>query len=224
MQTMQFNPIRMLRLLLVSVCTFLIMGPAMAIEEPEYEVMQRAAPFEVRHYRPFIVAETMVDGDMDAASNVGFRRIAGYIFGDNRSVVGAVSPGPQGSANAGSEKIAMTAPVTMEPQEGSASQAMAANRWRVHFVLPKSLTMNTVPRPNNAQVNLREVPAKRYAVLSFSGFAGSEKVQSKSAELLAWISAQGFTPVGAPQLARYDPPWQLPFFRRNEILVELSGL
>ena len=62
MQTMQFNPIRTLRLLLVSVCTFLITGPAMAIEEPEYEVMQRAAPFEVRHYRPFIVAETIVDG------------------------------------------------------------------------------------------------------------------------------------------------------------------
>jgi len=29
--------------------------------------------------------------------------------------------------------------------------------------------------------------------------------------------------VGTPQLARYDPPWTLPMFRRNEIMLEVAA-
>jgi hypothetical protein len=30
------------------------------------------------------------------------------------------------------------------------------------------------------------------------------------------------TRIGNPHLARYDPPWTLPMFRRNEIMLEVS--
>jgi hypothetical protein len=78
---------------------------AMAIEEPAFKVVSKSGSFEVRQYAPMMVAETLVEGDMDEASNRGFRRIADYIFGNNQSAQG-------GNA----AKIAMTAPVTVEPQ------------------------------------------------------------------------------------------------------------
>ena len=56
---------------------------AMAIEEPAYEVLRSDGPFEIRRYAPMLVAETWVDGDMDEASNKGFRLIANFIFGNN---------------------------------------------------------------------------------------------------------------------------------------------
>ena len=50
----------------------LILGEvAMAIEEPAFEVLEKAENFEIRQYRPVIVAETFVDGDMGSASNSG---------------------------------------------------------------------------------------------------------------------------------------------------------
>ena len=49
------------------------------------------------------------------------------------------------------------------------------------------------------------------------------KVQRKTDELLAWVKATDKNPVATPQLARYNPPWTLPFMRRNEIVVEVSS-
>ena len=99
---------------------------------------------------------------------------------------------------------------------------MRSKRWRVRFTMPASYTMATLPRPRNSAVRLIEVPGKRYAVLVFSGLAGEEKVQEKTEELLAWVNTAHRSAVGTPQLARYNPPWTLPFLRRNEILVELG--
>ncbi len=188
-----------------------------AIEEPAFQIVKQSGDFEVRRYAPMIVAETLVDGEMGSASNDGFRVIAGYIFGNNVSVKG---PGNEKVAmtapvtmEAAPEKIAMTAPVTTEP-EGS--------RFRMHFVMPSQYTMATLPRPKDDRVKLREVPGQTMAVVRFSGFSGEGKVREKTDELLAWVKAEGLQPAGTPQLARYDPPWILPFFRRNEVMVPVN--
>lgn len=204
---------------------------AMAIEEPHFDVIEKAENIELRQYRPFIVAETLVDGEMDEASTAGFRLIAGYIFGNNLSVKGSgddvsekvamtapVTIQPATSP----EKIAMTAPVTIQPENNSEGRTMQASRWRVHFVMPAEYSLTTLPRPRNPAVTLREVPAKRYAALTFSGLAGDKKVQQKAGELLSWLQARRLVAAAPPQLARYDPPWTLPFFRRNEILIEIA--
>ena len=125
-------------------------------------------------------------------------------------------------ATAPSEKIAMTAPVTTAPQGVEAGTLSDSGRWRVHFVMPASYTMATLPRPNDPSVSLREVPGKRAAVVRFSGFAGTQKVQREAAALLQWVRAQGLKPTGSAQLSRYDPPWTLPFMRRNEVMIEVS--
>ena len=187
-------------------------APAMATEEPKFTAHLTEGAFELRQYAPFLVAETAVAGDMDAASSQGFRAIADFIFGNNQA------PGQSGSA-----KIAMTAPVTVEPRAADTPMREAQD-WRVQFVMPSQYTLQTIPKPKNPAVTLREVPAKWYAVVRYPGINTQSKVEDKTAELLAWIKAKGWTPVAAPQLARYDPPWTLPFWRRSEILVEVGGL
>ena len=200
----------------------------MATEEPKFEILAKDNTIEVRRYLPFIVAETWVDGDMSEASNKGFRAVAGYIFGDNQAAgstsstkIAMTAPVTVQPA-APSKKIAMTAPVTIEPQTGTALNLEGAKRWRVHFVMPSQYTLATLPKPNNTAITLREVPAKTWAVLSFSGFNTEARVQQHTDELLAWLATRKMAFVGSPQLARYDPPWTLPMFRRNEIMVEIS--
>ncbi len=189
----------------------------MAIEEPKYDVFTKDADFELRQYAPIVIAETWVSGNQDEASSRGFRAIAGYIFGDNKR------------AGAAAEKIAMTAPVTIEEQDTSEKIAMTApvtmdkegERWRMHFVMPSQYKLADLPTPNNPEVKLRELPAKKIAAIRFSGFSGEEKVAAKTVLLNEWIRKQGLAAVGVPQLARYNGPLTPPFLRRNEILIEV---
>jgi hypothetical protein len=197
------------------------MESAMAIEEPKYEVITSQTPFELRHYAPTLIAQTLIEGDMDAASNKGFRLIADFIFGNNLAagseqaakiaMTAPVTVEPQSS------KIAMTAPVTIEPQLGAAKQ------WRVHFVMPSQYTLANIPKPRNSAVTLQELPSKYFVVHRYSGFNTMARVQEKTDETLAWAKQQSLNVVGTPQLSRYDPPWTLPMFRRNEIMVEVAA-
>ena len=207
--------------LLALLVGFLGMESAMAIEEPRYEVSISQTPFELRHYAPTLIAQTVVEGDMDAASNKGFRLIADFIFGNNLAagseqaakiaMTAPVTVEPQSS------KIAMTAPVTIESQSGSAQQ------WRVHFVMPSQYTLANIPKPKNSAVTLHELPNKYFVVHRYSGFNTESRVQEKTDEALAWAKQQSLKVVGTPQLSRYDPPWTLPMFRRNEIMVEVAA-
>ena len=190
---------------------------AMATEEPKFDLIEKTGDFELRSYMPMIVAETFVEGSLSEASNAGFRLIAGYIFGGNKSRQGS-SP----------EKIAMTAPVTLEqsPQKIAMTAPVVVeskgDRWRVHFIMPAGYTLNSLPIPNDPRVSLREVPAQKAAVIVFSGWAGEDKVKDKTVALFDWIKSKGLEGTTPPQLARYNPPWTLPFLRRNEILINIK--
>jgi len=199
------------RPLLALLVGFLGMESAMAIEEPRYEVRSSQPPFELRYYSPTLIAQTIVNGDMDAASNKGFRLIADFIFGNNLAV---------GSEQA--SKIAMTAPVTLEPQSDDISVA-SAKQWRVHFVMPGHYTLANIPKPNNSAVTLHELPGKYMVVHRYSGLNTVARVQEKTDEALVWAKQQSLKVVGTPQLSRYDPPWTLPMFRRNEIMLEVAA-
>ena len=160
MKTMKF--------LLVFFLNLLWIGNVMAIEEPKFEVLLTDGSFEIRQYAPYLTAETLVMGDMDEASGKGFRLIADYIFGNNQAI-----------SSTASEKISMTAPVTIEPQMDAGSME-TSKQWLVKFIMPSQYTLATIPKPKNSAVNLREVPSKRYAVLKYSGFNFQSKVQSKT--------------------------------------------
>jgi hypothetical protein len=220
---------------LISLLSLMIAGNAVAIEEPKFEQLSKDGNIEVRRYAPLIVAEVTVDGDMDAASNQGFRLIADFIFGNNRAagataekasdkiaMTAPVTAIPVTSKPA-KTAIAMTAPVTAEPLAAEGESSMSANRWRIHFVMPSQYSMANLPVPNNAAVTIRELPARTFAALVYSGFNGTAKIQQRTDELMAWLKSKKLQPLGSPQLSRYDAPWVLPMFRRNEIMVEISS-
>ncbi len=192
-------------------------GNVMAIEEPKYTVVMTDGPGEVRLYAPVLVAETLVEGDMDQASGKGFRLIADFIFGNNQIAMTApVSIEPQ------SAKIAMTAPVMLEPQS-NAVDFQKAQQWLVKFVMPSQYTLASIPKPKNSAVTLRELPSKPYVVLTYSGFNTQSRVQAKTQEAVQWALQHHLVLAGVPQLSRYDPPWTLPMFRRNEIMIEVAA-
>jgi hypothetical protein len=194
--------------------TLTFIGAAMATEEPKYFVVEKEPPFEVRSYAPMIVAEVQVAGDLDAASAQGFRLLAAYIFGQNQinEKMAMTAPVTVEEKLSQSTKIAMTAPVGIESKEG---------KWTVSFVMPAEYTMESIPKPTNSQVQLRQIPAVKKAVISFTGFYNEQKVADKTLELEQWMQVRSLHPAGVPSFARYNPPWTLPFMRRNEIMINL---
>ncbi|MCX7275142.1 MAG: heme-binding protein [Burkholderiales bacterium] len=204
-------------------------GAALAIEEPAFDVIEKSGRLEIRQYKPTLIAETLVDGDLDTASNRGFRLIADFIFGNNTAprtgdAGGRIAMTAPVTAQPASEKIAMTAPVLVEPQDRTDPDALArAARWRIQFAMPAQYTLATLPRPNNPAVVVRELPGRRMAAVVFSGLAGEDRVREATRDLLAWMDSRGLKAIGAAQLARYNPPWTLPFWRRNEVLIEVEA-
>lgn len=203
----------MARCLLLGLTILLFTEASMAVEEPKYSVIEKSDNFELRSYRSMIVAETTVSGSLDEASSAGFKVIADYIFGNNTSRAG------------NSEKVSMTAPVTMGSVNSDAftmdsfTVGNTKGQWRMHFVMPAEHTMDSLPTPNNSAVNLRVIPERKYAVIRFSGFTSEAKIAKLTTELLAWLASKGIKPSGTPVIARYNPPWTLPFLRRNEVMV-----
>jgi hypothetical protein len=181
------------------------------VEKPKYEVVAEENNIEVRNYSSMIVAEVEVAGDRDIAIQEGFRLIADYIFGNNSSgqKVAMTSPVTQQAG----EKIAMTAPVTQQGDGGG---------WRVRFVMPDSYTLETLPKPNNAVVMLKKISGGQRAVIRFSGLAGKESLARHTEQLRQFMISKGLKSASTPTYAFYNPPWTLPFLRRNEVMVELA--
>ena len=199
-------------MLLAIMLTF--MGAVMATEEPQFSVLEKTPPFELRSYAPMILAEVKVEGDLEEASGQGFRLIAAYIFGQNQvsEKIAMTTPVAIEGQTPKSAKIAMTSPVNIEPNAG---------QWIVSFVMPAQYTMESLPKPLNSKVQLRQIPSVKRAVISFSGFYNANKVTERTLELEEWMKSKNLQAASAPKFARYNPPWTLPFMRRNEIMIDV---
>jgi transposase len=216
-QPMRLNPflrslgvVLMINLIL-SACS--VVG-VRALEEPAYQTQLQEGNFEIREYASYLVAEVFMEGeDFDEASGDGFRILADYIFGNNLSRSSAVQMA--GKAEAASENIAMTAPVQMD-------QGEQPDQWRMAFSLPSKWNLETAPVPNDQRVKLREVLPERMVVLQFSGRMGAHDLEEKEQELRQWATKQGITVAGSVRTARYDPPWTLPFLRKNEVQLKVE--
>lgn len=186
---------------------------AMAIEEAVYKVFKKDNKFEIRDYAPHVLAETVVEGDLEEAGNKAFNRLFRYISGDNRS----------------RDKVAMTAPVSQEPMgdkikmTAPVGQQRVQGKWAVSFTMPSSYTLETLPTPEDPKVTLRQVPARRMATVRYSGFWSEKNYIRYKLELESWIHGKGLTIVGDPVWARYNPPFTPWFLRRNEILVPIDA-
>ena len=169
------------------------------IETPQYTVLSEGEGYEIRQYDELIVASTTVDGDLDQATNDGFRRVAGYIFGEN----------------ALNEKIAMTAPVTAEANEQK-------QQYTISFVMPSALSMEELPLPTNSAVRVETVKNKTFAVLRFSGLVHEADVEERKTAFQQQLETDGVLVSGDLILAQYNPPFTPWFMRRNELWAPVS--
>jgi len=177
-------------------------GIRVGTEEPHHLSTPLTGRVQLRRYGPRIAAETTVDADEERARNIGFRRLAGYIFG----------------ANHRSESIAMTAPVA-QGDTIAMTAPVAQSRSTIRFYMPSKWTRDTLPAPDDDRVGLVKVPGETVAVLRFSGDRSPRAVATHTAELLDTLRANDIEVTGEPQAWFYDPPWTLPLRRRNEIAV-----
>jgi hypothetical protein len=197
-------------MLLSAIC--LCSCASVGVEKAKYTVIEKAGEFEVRQYEPQIIAETTVEADFDDAGNIAFRRLFNYISGDNRRKEPIAMTAPVNQKTS-SEKIAMTAPVNQQKSEG---------RYAVSFLMPSTYTIETLPKPLDADVVLREIPARKIAAIRYSGTWSRKRYEAKKALLEEFIGDKGLRTTGEPIFARYDPPFQLFFLRRNEVLIPVE--
>ena len=183
-----------IRTIFISLLASVMTTQAIAIEEPVYQVEKawEAEQIEIRAYAPRVMAVTGMTEDSDS----GFRVLAGYIFG----------------GNAEEQKIAMTAPV---------QQSMAGEK-EMAFMIPAEYALEDLPEPEDQRVSFREAPAYTAAVIQFSGWASAEKADENWQQLRQFLIAEGIDITGEPTLNQYNPPWTLPFMRRNEIIVPVA--
>ena len=197
-----------------SVCS--VAGIRVGIEQPLHSVEPLIDGVEIRRYGLRIAAQTTVLANEEAARNTGFRRLAGYIFGANhqREKIAMTAPVDQKAIRGGGQKIAMTAPVA---QRSGGDQG-----WVIRFYMPAKWTLATLPMPDDERVELVAVAPESVAVLRFSGDRGPGSVAARTAQLRETLRATGFEPIGDATAWFYDPPWTLPFRRRNEIAIPVG--
>jgi len=178
--------------------------------EPIYQVLNKHDTIEIRLYPPLLIAETQVNADYKDSSSQGFQRLAGYIFGNNKT----------------QQKLAMTAPVLQQSETLAMTapviQQKTTSVWHMAFVLPAGYTLASAPIPIEPAIILKEVPAKKLAVIQYSGSLSEQGIAEKSSELKMALDKLGYKATSASRSAAYDPPWTLPFLRRNEIHIDVE--
>lgn len=173
------------------------------VEEAPFSVRTTQADFEVRDYGPLVLAETTVEGGAWNSRFDGFTPLADYIFAKKRS----------------GDTIAMTAPVTQAPARASGQDGDA---WTIAFVMPAGMTLETMPPTNDPRVRLVETRPRTMAVHKFTGMADAGDMARAETRLREWIAGAGLTPRGDAEYAFFDPPWTMPFLRRNEVMIEVT--
>ena len=166
------------------------------IETPKYKVVKMYDNFEIRQYDAMIVAQTVMDQtSYKKSASMGFRRIAGYIFGGNKQ----------------KQEIAMTSPVFMEMGDST----------KMAFVMPSKYQLTDLPAPNSQSVSLVQVAPKKYAVVRFSGFASDRRINKHKVKLKQLLIDNKIEAIGSYNFLGYNAPWEL-FGRRNEVAVEVK--
>lgn len=164
---------------------------------PAYEVLVADKSIQIRQYPELVIANVRVEGERYQSINDGFRILADYIFGDN----------------SGKQNIAMTAPVM---------QTEDKNEWIVQFIMPSGMTKTNLPTPDDKRIFLTTLPPTKFIVIQFNGMATDRNLSAHAQHLKDYIAKHELKATGKIIYGFYNPPWILPFLRRNEIMMELQ--
>ena len=176
-------------------------------EQAPYEVIKSDDGVEVRCYKPQIHAKITVRGDFKTAQKEAFNILAGYIFGENQL----------------KEKIPMTTPILLENKPEHKKEL--SQEWTMTFILPQNYFIHSAPSPQDRRITLHERPLQLVASVSYAGINNEEKVNEYMELLKKWLKKRPwYIPLNGFQAAQFDGPLTIPFFRKNEIHVEVKHL
>ena len=164
-------------------------------ETPEYKVLEKDGAFEIRSYESYLTAAVKETSISEAS---GFGVIFDYINGNNSK----------------EEKISMTVPVINELETGSVT---------TEFVMPRKYSKESLPDPVNPSIKIKRIEERLCASVSFSGSVSNHKVEKYQVKLREWLDEKNLKTVGGFRLARYNPPFYPPTFKRNEILIDIQN-
>jgi len=166
-------------------------------EKQAYKVIKKEDDFEIRYYPPatFATIQSSAKNYRELSGN-GFRKIAGYIFGNNES----------------SSKIAMTTPVHMDISDEGSSMS---------FVMPEKYKESDLPKPKDAGVHIVKSSPQYVAVISFGGYADDESIQENRNLLLKLIQKKGIKVTGEYSFLGYNAPFQF-WSRKNEVVIPID--
>ena len=189
-----------------------LFGVRGVFEQPAYAVRaELGAELEIRDYGQTMAAEaTVTAATREEASETAFRLLFAYITG----------------ANTGSQMIAMTTPVQQAPVlierpapvRVDVTDGGGQLRLAMRFSLPAKTAANP-PVPSDSRVKLVSVPATTVAALRYSGNPNETARIAHQKLLLDRLAASEWKPSGEPYTLNYDPPFAVPFLKRNEIVV-----
>lgn len=165
----------------------------------EFRVIKKYRDFEIREYKPCVIAEVKVSVQYSTATSAAFGSLFKYISKGNKSA----------------EKIAMTAPV-IASQKAETSQA---NEWFVSFVMPAGSNLGHLPHPNDPQVILRELGKEICIATSFRGKATAELSKKNADKLRAAALSENIALSEETRICRFDPPFKPGFMQYNEIVI-----
>ena len=167
------------------------------IETYTYKLKKKYDTFEIRSYEATLFSSVKINSkEYKDASRKGFSILAGYIFGGNKS----------------NETTAMTSAVAMSLEES----------MTVMFMVPKKFNKETLPQPNESQIEFKVEPAKIVAAITFDGWASDERIEAYKQQLKAALDNEGIAYTNNFYFLGYNPPFEL-LNRRNEVIVELAN-
>ena len=192
-----------------------VVGIQSDIEQPPYEVVASLSKdIEIRQYAKRIAVEaTVIAEDSNDVRNAAFRFLFDYISGANLANAKISMTAPVEITSA-SQRIEMTAPVE--------SQIGENGTMTMRFFLPKRFTPESAPKPTDDRVRLVLMPEQRFAVLTFSGSRNQQVLSAREEQLRAALKARDINPGISARAFFYDPPWTLPWLRRNEVAIDVK--
>ncbi len=167
-----------------------------SIETLSYRLVSEVEGVEIRSYSEHLLATVNTESGFNRAGYSAFGDLFDYISGNNQD----------------KQKIAMTAPVIQSPTEKG---------WAVSFVMPEMLLSRGMPEPQSNQVIQEKIESRLMAAVQYSGSWRESKFLKHKDILVKTIKKTDYRICGPILWARYNPPFSLPFMRRNEVIAQV---
>ena len=166
-------------------------------KEPQFALIEKTDNIEIRQYNECVVAKTSIPLNDTEEDNNMFMVLASYIFGENEK----------------KQNIPMTAPVTTFKNN---------NSYDMIFYMLDADNIEDLPMPSGQDIVFEKLNLGKCAVVNFSWFTNKSKIEKYKLILEKFIEENKYEKLSPFMVNRYDPPWRLPFLRRNEILVQIK--